>query len=100
MIAYSSAVQPGGDGVCNVGVDDCLTLQNSVGVINDKIALLILSGNEGDGDHLNTALIDEGGGPQYFSDDLGDIFEDENNTPDLVFDQRPANGNDVVFLLK
>ena len=88
------------DGTCNVGIDDCLTLQNIAGVTNDKIALLVLAGNEGDLDPLNTALIDEGGLPQYFADDLVDIFEGENNTPDLIFDNRPANANDIVFLLE
>ena len=98
--AYSSALQPDGDGTCNAGVDDCLTLQGVPGVTNDKIGLLVLSGNEGDGDPLNTALTDLGGGPLYFADDLGLIFEGENNTPDLVFDQRSPNTNDVVLLLE
>jgi hypothetical protein len=102
QVAYSSAMQPDGDGTCNVGVDDCLTLQGTPGVTNDKLALLVLAGNEGDLDPLNTALTDLVGAPLYFADDLSLIFEGENNTLDLVFDQRPPNApaNDVVLLLE
>ncbi len=99
QVAYSSAMQPGGDGTCDVGLD-CLTLLSTGGVIDNKLALLVLSGNEGDLDYLNTALIDSGGGPLYFEDDLDNIFEVQNNSVDLVFDNRPFNGNDVVFLLE
>jgi hypothetical protein len=101
--AFSSALQPGGDGTCTAGVDDCLTLQNIPGVTNDKTGLLVLSGNEGDVDDLNTALVDGAvglfGAPDYFADDLATIFEGENNTLDLIFDQRPPNANDVILLL-
>jgi len=105
QVAYSSALQPGGDGTCSAGVDDCLTLQGFPGVVNnDKIALLVLSGNENDLDILNTALIDGAvglvGAPDYLADDLAAIFEGENSTPDLIFDQRPANANDVILLLE
>jgi len=100
QVAYSSAHQPGGDGTCSVGVDDCLTLQGIPGVNNDKIALVVLSGNENDFDPLNTALTDLGGGPLFYSDDLGLIFEGANSIPDLVFDLRPANANDVILLLE
>ncbi len=99
QLAYSSAVQPGGDGICSTGVDDCLTLLNSPGIVNDKLALLILSGIDNDGD-ADVGLVDNGGGPQFFSDDLNDIFEGENNTLDLTFDQRPVTGNDIVLLLE
>ena len=99
QLAYSSALQPGGDGTCDAGVDDCLTLLNSTGVTNDKTALLILSGSEGDDDPVNSALIDEGGGPEYYFDDLADIFEGENSSPDLIFDKRPANSNDIILSL-
>lgn len=105
QVAYSSALQPGGDGTCSAGFDDCLTLQGFPGVVNnDKIALLVLSGNENDLDILNTALIDGAvglvGAPDYLADDLAAIFEGENSTPDLIFDQRPANANDVILLLE
>jgi len=107
QVAYSSAVEPGGDGTCDVGADDCLTLLSSGGIINDKLALLIQSGADIDGD-LDIGLVDGGGIPQYYADDLGDIFEGENNTSpqvgaladQLTFDRRPTNGNDIVLVVQ
>lgn len=101
QMAYSSAVQPGGDGTCNAGIDDCLTLVNSSGIQNNKLALLVHSGIDDDGD-ADDGLVDNGGGvPPYFGDDLVDIFEGENGTPvDLIYDFRPPNGNDIVKVLR
>ncbi len=85
MLAYSSALQPGGVGACtlpvlpfdgltNLNLDYCLVLENSGGVTNDTTAMLILAG-------INSDLVDGGGGPFFLADDLGDIFEGENATP-------------------
>ena len=119
LMAYSSALQPGGDGVCTapvfplaVAADYCLNLLNSSGVTNNIEALLIISGADIDGDADN-GLVDGGGGPDFFADDLGDIFEGENSTDaltyggdyvilenNLTFDRRPANGNDLVHVFR
>jgi len=138
QVAYSSAVQPGGDGVCTPGTvgnfgppasDNCLTLLSSSGVTNDKLALFVISGTDINGD-VDTGIVDGlddlanlpdgdglgvgGGVAPFFSDDLADIFEGENNTApvvstpplypelpaNLTFDKRPNNGNDFVYLLE
>ncbi|MDH3387029.1 MAG: hypothetical protein OEN02_03915 [Gammaproteobacteria bacterium] len=115
LVAYSSALQPGGDGSCTAGVDDCLTLLNIGGIPNDKTGLIVLSGADINGD-VDLGLVDglddaaqapNGdslgvgfGAPLHFSDDLADIFEGENNTLDLIFDSRPAGSNDTVLLLE
>lgn len=101
QLAYSSEVRPGGDDACTAGVD-CLTLQDVGGTTDDKRALLVLSGGVGDFDPTDTDLVDAGGGPNFFSDDLGQIFEDENNDLDRVFDNRPTTGiaNDVVLVVE
>ena len=115
QVAYSSALQPGGDGSCTAGVDDCLTLQNIGGISNDKTGLMVMSGADINGD-VDLGLVDglddvaqapSGdslgigfGAPLHFSDDLADIFEGENNTLDLTFDSRPVNSNDTVLLLE
>jgi hypothetical protein len=118
LFAYSSAFQPGGDLACIppafpiTAVDDyCLDLINSGGITNNKAAILVLSGADEDGD-VDDRLVDGGGTPNYFSDDLGDIFEGENSTnalpyggnygvleDNLTFDHRPTNGNDVILIL-
>jgi hypothetical protein len=104
QVAYSSAMQPGGDGVCTAGVDDCLTLRLPGGGTGERLGLLLLSGSEFDFDPGNPALVDDvnPGAPPYFLDELADIFEDENddNPPNLTFDYRPPSGNDVVFPLE
>jgi len=99
--AYAAELRPGGAGACVVGTD-CLTVLDVSGVTNDKRALLVLSGGVGDFDPLDTDLTDAGGGPAFFADDLGQIFEDENNNLDPVFDNRPATNpaNDVILVME
>ena len=122
LMAYSSAFQPGGDQACTPPPtfplvhaptnDYCLALMNSGGITNNKAAILVLSGADEDGDG-DDRLVDGGGALNYFSDDLGDIFEGENSTDalpsvvdvdllrdNLTFDRRPANGNDVILILE
>lgn len=104
MVAYSSAMQPGGDGDCSVGIDDCLTVRYPDGVTRLEPAILLLSGAELDFDPDVVALVDDtdNGNPPYFLDELGDIFDAENadNPPDLVFDYRDLNGNDEMLFLE
>ncbi len=100
--AYSPEVAPGGDDTCTAGVD-CLTLQDVGGTTNNKRALLVLSGGVGDFNTGNANLVDVSGGLfPFFADDLGQIFEDENNDSDRVFDNRPtANpANDVILVME
>jgi hypothetical protein len=124
LMAYSAAVQPGGDGTCTGGLDDCLTLDNAGGVTTNKLALLIQSGADINGG-VDTGLVDGlddsanlpandnlgigGGSPDYFSDDLPDIFEGQNNTSPVSGDlvdqltfEKPinGNGNDVILVLE
>jgi hypothetical protein len=105
LVAYSQAMQPGGDGDCTVGTDDCLTVQFPDG-LNSKLkpGLLLLSGSDGDGNPDDIDLIDDTnpGVAPYFEDELGDIFEGANidNPPDLVFDYRLVNGNDEMLFLE
>jgi hypothetical protein len=131
LMAYSSAFQPGGGLNCTPpplptppplqpilsGPDYCLPLINSGGITNNTAALspvnaaaiLVLSGADEDGDG-DDRLVDNGQAPitNYFSDDLGDIFEVENSTDplsgvlrdNLTFDRKPPNGNDVILILE
>ena len=100
QVAYTTAMRPDGDGTCNAGVDDCLTLQYPGGNTKLEPGILLISGRELDDDPITSALVDDTnpGIPPYFADELGDIFDGANDTLDLVFDFETANGTDkIVF---
>ena len=63
---------------------------------------VILSGGVGDLNPNDVDLVDGGGGPNFFADDLGQIFEDDNIDLDRVFDKRPNPGpaNDVILVME
>jgi len=112
MLAYSAAMQPDGFGICtppvfpvSVDADYCLSLLNSGGVINNKSAMLVISGS--------SPGFSDVGAPNFYADDLEDVFEGENSTDalpygtdfgvlenNLTFDRRPTNGNDIVLVVQ
>ena len=107
QVAYSGGYQPGAASSCTVGTD-CITVNNFVGINDDKIAVLTLA-SEHD-------LTDNGAAG--YQDDLDDIFDSENdhehdtnpgsgdNDPNDgildqdVFDLRAPNGNDKILVIR
>lgn len=101
--AYAASMRPGGDGDCVLPAIDCLSVINVGGNVNNARALLVLSGGTADLDPVDIDFTDGGGNPEYFSDDLGQIFEGENaSLLNRVFDNRPTTGleNDVVLVVE
>ena len=89
QMAYSAASQPGAAAPCTAGVD-CLIVNNSGGVVNDKNAILTIAS-----DHD----LDDGAG-DGFTNDLIDIFDNPEHTDlDDTYDARIATGNDTVFIM-
>lgn len=101
--AYSLEMAPGGAGACIVGTN-CLLVDNVGGNVDDVNSLLVLSGGTEDLDPGDTDLSDVigPGAPNFFADDLGQIFEDDNNDLDRTFDNRPTAGlaNDVILVME
>lgn len=90
QMAYSSGYQPGGASSCTPGTD-CITVNNSVSTQNDKIAVLTLASEHG---------LQPDDGAAGYQDDLGDIFDMENDDLDDVFDVRAINGNDKILVIR
>jgi len=81
QFAYSAGFEPGATSVCTAGVD-CLTINDSGGIQNDKIAILTLASEH--------TIVDAGAAG--YQDDLGQIFDAENaHAQDLAM---PGTGDD------
>jgi hypothetical protein len=88
QMVYADAYTPGNAAVnCTPGVD-CLTVTNSSGATNDKIAVLALAAEHN--------LVD--GGNDGFDNDLATIFDPENANSDDIFAVRV--GNDVIQVVR
>jgi len=89
LMAYASDYQPGGGGgPCTAGTD-CLQINNFGGIDNDKISLLTIAGQHD---------WDDGGGDGLWND-IGDVFDFENDDLDDTFEVRAANGNDEILVI-
>ena len=88
QLAYAPAYSPDVFGAC-VETVDCLQINNVAGNIDNKIALLTIAGQHNWNDDNAAGL----------ADDIGDIFDLENDDIDNVFDIRAANGNDRILVL-
>ena len=89
QMAYAAAYQPGSAATCTAGVD-CIQINNMGGINDNKISILTLAGS---------SLISDEGGDQ-FTNDLGDIFDVENDDLDSIFDIRANNGNDKLLVTR
>jgi len=88
QMVYADAYTPGNAAVnCTPGVD-CITVANSAGVKNDKIAVLTLASEHN--------FVDEAA--DGFWDDLADIFDLENDDSDDDFAVRIDN--DVIQVMR
>ena len=89
LMAYAGAYQPGGGGgPCTAGTD-CLQINNFAGTGNDKISLLTIAGQHDWNDD----------GAAGLADDVGDVFDAENDDLDDTFDARAAAGNDEILVI-
>ena len=69
QFGFAAGYAPGGGATCTVGTD-CITVENTGGVNNDKIAVITLAADD------PALFIDEDG--LGFDNDLADIFDPEN----------------------
>jgi len=74
---------------CSMSVD-CVQIDNRGGINDDKISILAIAGGHD--------WVDDGA--VGFLDDVGDVFDLENEDIDLVFDVRADNGNDRILVLE
>ncbi|MEM7563344.1 MAG: hypothetical protein AAF353_09875 [Pseudomonadota bacterium] len=100
QFAFSEGFEPDGGSACNIGgpAPACLTVNNTWGTQNDKVAVLTLAADD------PSNFLDDSGTPG-FQDELADIFDIENDDPDGdvnqdVFDLRAANGNDDILIIR
>ena len=89
LMAYASDYLPGGGGgPCTAGTD-CLQINNISGNNDNKIAILTIAGQHDWDDNGVAGLVD----------DVGDVFDLENEDLDDIFDVRAANGNDKILVI-
>lgn len=88
LMAIASDYQPAGGQDCVV-TPPCLDVDDSGGITDDKVSLLVLAPNV-------SAFIDEGG--DGYVDDLVDIFDPENANLDAIYLRR--EGDDTVLVLR
>ena len=96
QVAYSAGYQPGAVSACGGVNPPCLTVINTAGVTNNKIAVLAIAGEHNFVDDNDNELpIPSAAG---FTDELDDIFDGENDDTDDTFDAR--NGNDHIHVVR
>jgi hypothetical protein len=88
LMAYANNYRPDIAGACTDGVD-CLQINNLTGNNDNKISLLAIAGQHDWDDG------DAGG----LTNDIGDVFDLENEDLDDTFDVRAANGNDKILVI-
>jgi hypothetical protein len=89
MMAYADDYRPdGAGGPCTVGTN-CLVIDKFTGARNNKVSLLVIAGEHDWAD----------GGDGSMSDDVGDVFDVENDDLDSTFDVRAADGNDKILVI-
>ena len=89
-MAYANDYRPDiAAGPCTAGTD-CLDVINRGGTNDDKISILVLGGEHDWNDDFAAGL----------ADDLGDIFDLENDDPDDRFDASRVGGNDTIMVVE
>ena len=89
QMAYALSYRPDqAPADCSASVD-CLQIDNQGGINDDKISILAIAGEHDWNDD----------GAPGFIDDVGDVFDLENEDIDTVFDVRADNGNDRILVL-
>ena len=90
QMAYANDYRPDiAAGPCTAGTD-CLDVINRGGTNDDKISILVLGGEHDWNDDFAAGL----------ADDLGDIFDLENDDPDDRFDASRVGGNDTIMVVE
>jgi len=91
QMAYSANYLPGSiTGPCTVVGADCLDVLNLGGTNDDKISILTIAGQH-DWDDQTV--------PDGLADDIGDIFDLENENLDDLFDASVVGGNDKIMVI-
>ena len=89
QMAYASDYRPDvAAGPCTPGVD-CLAINNLGGIDDNKISILAIGGEHDWIDSL----------PAGLADDLGEIFDPENDDLDDLFDAGVVRGNDKIMVI-
>lgn len=88
QMAYANDYRP--DVIAGPCAADCLVVNNMGGLDNDKISILALGGEHDWNDDGAAGLVD----------DLGDIFDLENEDLDDLFDAARAGGNDKIMVVE
>ena len=90
MMAYAQDYRPDTPVVpCTEGTD-CIQINNFAGNNDNKISILTIAGQHG--------WVDEGA--DGFTNDVGDVFDVENDDLDRFFDARANPGNDKILIVE
>ncbi|MDH5356348.1 MAG: hypothetical protein OEY09_18040 [Gammaproteobacteria bacterium] len=93
QMAYANNLRPDIAGSCIEAdallANRCLTINNMAGNIDNKKSILIIAGQR-DWNDDNVAGL---------ADDVGDVFDLENENLDDIFDARATNGNDKILVI-
>ena len=93
MMAYAGVYRPDTlAGPCNPGASNCLQIQNIGNPANNKASLLVI-GDGGGADWIDDGLFG-------LTDDLGKVFDADNDDLDDSFDARAPGGNDKLLVIK
>jgi hypothetical protein len=91
MMAYADDYRPDTlTGPCTVVGLDCLDIANTGGIQNDKVSLLVIAGQ-------HDWVDDDADG---MADEIGDVFDLENEDLDPSFDARAVGGNDHLLVIE
>jgi len=92
QMAYANNLRPDIALNCIEGVlppNNCLTIKNMSGNTDNKISILIIAGQH----DWNDGAVDG------LANDVGDVFDFENDDLDDVFDVRAVSGNDRILVM-
>jgi len=90
MMAYAADYRPDTlTNPCSEGTD-CIQVNNISGNNDDKISILTIAGQHDWNDQGLNGLFD----------DVGDVFDVENEDLDRIFDARAASGNDRILIIE
>jgi hypothetical protein len=88
MMAYAFDYRPDQVAPCSEATD-CIQINNLAGNNDNKISILTIAGQHDWNDQGLNGLFD----------DVGDVFDVENEDLDRIFDARAADGNDKILVI-
>jgi len=92
MMAYAQDYRPDTPvAPCSeIVLPDCIQINNLAGNNDNKISILTIAGQHD--------WVDEGA--DGFTNDVGDVFDVENENLDRIFDARAVLGNDRILIIE